>query len=499
MPLISSNDLDAFATVPHCLDNQFLPRDALAQVYRNERRLGSAVRARASTVRREYVRSLLYSPEVILNRAFVFNEPAVYSDIRDHPESMASLINDKRLTILLLHEEPSLSAIMDNPTFEISRDGKRAWRRFLTVYGDAQQRYLKLSQDESEAVTSRFPDFVRVLFRLDLPDTRMIELFKPVAIAGYTPQGLGEFKAFLDEQRKQWIDSGASITRTSFYKRFIMPDGADISKPSIDPGKPYAFELKLLADLAYGHNTPTTLRRQSFIATQMPSPLCLPPQLFSRGPAFGHLGSGTAGGVCDRAMTDAGWYYESAEAFLVPDWAELTASDIQTIQSWPEWVSFRTAQRAVANVATADQFDTRLAEMFAALGGFQGKLAREIQDPGKALNRVKMGAKVLKLVVRPVVTWAGKQLLPGLASEIMSEVVQEGIEFAIDISIDFLDRRHEEHHEQAVETFVSHTEGVRQNVAASIHATSPRMEAVEAIAQRPSPPAPETKSPAQKA
>jgi hypothetical protein len=499
MPLITSDDLDAFATVPHCLDNQFLPRDVLAQVYRRKRRLRGAMRVRSSAVRREYVRSLIYSPEVIINRAFVLNEPAVYSDVRDHPESMASLINDRRLTILLLDDEPSLSAVMDDPPFEISRGGKRAWRSFLATHGDAHQRYLKLSSDQTEAVKGRFPNFVRTLFRMELPDSRLVELFKPVAIGGYTPQRLGEFKAFLEEQRKQWIDSGAKITRTTFYERFIMPAGADITKPNIDPGKPYAFELKLLADLAYGHNTPTTLRRQSFIATQMPSPLCLPPDLFNRGPAFSHLGTATAGDVFDRATADERWYYESAEAFLVPDWAELTADDVQVIQSWPEWVNFRTAQRAVANVPTPDQFDARLADMFAALSEFQGKLAGEIQDPAKTLHRVETGAKILKLVVRPVIMWAGQQLLPSLAGEIIKEVVQEGIEFAIDISIDFLDRRHEEHHEQAVDAFVSHAEGVRQNVAASIQASSPRMEAVKAIAQRHSLPAADTKSPAQKA
>jgi hypothetical protein len=257
--------------------------------------------------------------------------------------------------------------------------------------------------------------------------------------------------------------------------------------------------LKLLADLAYGHNTPTTLRRQSFIATQMPSPLCLPPDLFSRGPAFGHLKTGTAGDVCDRAMADPGWYYETAEAFLVPDWAELTAEDIQKIQSWPEWINFRTAQQAVADVERPDEFDTRLQELFGALSAFQAKLAREIDDQSSTLGRVKAGAKILKLVVRPIITWGGQILVPGLAGLIVTEVAQRGVEFAIDVSIDFVDHRHERHHEQDVERFVSHTEGVRQNVAATIQASSSRMQAVETIAQQPSLAPPDTKSSAQKA
>jgi len=486
MPLITSSELDAFATVPHCLDNQFLPRDVLAKIYKGEARHRNGLRSRSAAARREYIRSLLYSPEVIINRAFIFNEPAVYTDVRDHPDSVASLINDKRLTVLLLGSEPSLSAIMDSPTFELNKNGVKAWRKLLATYGDDHLRYLKLNNDESEAVTGRFPAFVRQLFRLELADNRMVELFKPVAIDGYTPQGLGEFKMFLTKEGVPWIDSGCKITRSTFYERFIMPSGVDSSKPNIDPNKPYAFELKLLADLAYGHNTPTTLRRQSFIATQMPSPLSLPPDLFSRGPGFQRLSSDTAEGVCERAIGDDEWYYESAEAFLVPDWAKLTAADVRLIQSWPEWTSFRLAQQAVADVATPDQFDGRIADLFAALSQFQARLAVEIEDPATGLHRVKAGAKIFKVVVRPVVTWAGHVLLPGLAEQLLTEVVQEGIEFAVDVGINFLDQRQEQHHARAVESFVAHTEGVRQNVAASIHANSARMASIEAIAQQPS-------------
>lgn len=499
MPLILSNELDAFATVPHCLDNQFLPREVLVDIYKGRQQLDRGLRARAAAVRREYVRSLLYSPEVIINRAFVLNEPAIYRDVRDHPDSVASLINDKRLTILLLGNEPNLPAIIDNHRFGVSEDGEKAWRDFLATHGDVDLRYLKLSSDESEAITSRFPNFVRALFRQELTDSRMIELFKPVAIDGYTPQKLGEFKNFLEEQRRQWIDAGAEITRSTFYERFIMPDGMNSPRPNIDPAKPYAFELKLLADLAYGHNTPTTLRRQSFIATQMPSPLCLPPDLFSRGPAFGHLKTGTAGDVCDRAMADRGWYYETAEAFLVPDWAELTAEDVQKIQSWPEWINFRVAQQAVADVERPDEFDARLQEIFTALGAFQAKLAREIDNPNKTLGRVKAGAKLLKLVVRPLITWGGQILVPNLAGLILTEVAQRGVEFAVDVSIDFIDHRYERHHEQEVESFVSHAEGVRQNVAASIEASASRMQSIEEIARQPSLAPSDTESSAQKA
>jgi hypothetical protein len=499
MPVINSTQLDAFATIPHCLDNQFLPREVLAKIYIDDLPVSKAMRARQTAVRREYIRSLLYSPEVIINRAFALNEPAVFGDVRKYPSSMASLINNDRLTILLLNDEPSLSAVMDNPTFQMSEHGKKAWLSYLARYGDAEQRYLKLSDDEGEAVTSRFPAFIRQLLRLELADNRLIELFKPVAVDGYTPEKLDAFKAFLQNEAEPWLRDGPSITRSTFYRHFIMPDGADISKPNIDSGKRYSFELKLLADLAYDHNTPTALRRQSFIPTQMPSPLCLPPDLFSRGPAFGHLDAGTAEGICDRTLSGNEWYYESQETFIVPDWAKLTAEDVCLIQSWPEWTNFRTTQRAVADVIAPDQFDARLRDFFDALRAFQGRLAREIDTPGSALRHIKIGAKILKLVVRPVITWAGQLLLPGVASQILTEVVQEGVEFAIDISIDFLDQRHDQQRGMAIESYISRTDGVRQNVAANIQESPHRLRAVERIAEEPAIAVTDTATSAQKA
>ena len=83
MPTIGSTQLDAFATFPQCADNQFLPLSALKGLYRDNMSLRKATREREQAVRREYMRALVYSPEVVLNRAYAINEPQIFQDVRD--------------------------------------------------------------------------------------------------------------------------------------------------------------------------------------------------------------------------------------------------------------------------------------------------------------------------------------------------------------------------------------------------------------------------------
>src|SRR4051794_29120614 len=173
MPQIKSTELDAFATMPQCLDNQFLPRPVLERVYAGTSTVRDETKARETAARREYVRSLLYSPEIIVNRAFAVNEPAVFEDVIKYPEAVATLIRNKRLTILLLRDETSLTGFMEDPRVVKDKRGVEAWRRFLSRYGEADQRFLRLSPAESEAITGRFPSFVDQLLRLRFTDERL--------------------------------------------------------------------------------------------------------------------------------------------------------------------------------------------------------------------------------------------------------------------------------------------------------------------------------------
>jgi hypothetical protein len=487
MPVIRSAQLDAFATFPQCADNQFLPLGALKDLYRGNVPLKKALQERQRAVRREYMRALVYSPEVVINRAYAINEPQIFQDVRDQPGSVAELAANGWLTIQLLGNENNLEDVIDHAEFSRDPNGQRAWRNYLDRFGDSQLRYLKLSGNQTEAVTDRFPTMVRKLLRVDeMGSERLSTLFESVAIDDPSPANLDAFKKFLDENGRPWVEgkSAKQLTRNSFYRQFVFPDNiVDTSQLTIDSGKGFAYELKLIADLAYNNNIPTTLRRQSFIPMGLPNPLCLPSDLFGGGLGESEIAPDVAAGVSDGLLEEER-AYTSQEAFLIPEWADLTVKDVCAIRTWPEWREFDQSFRSLVDSASPDQFFQQVSVLNSALEIFHGRLSREIEDDrGGALRHLRAGSKGLLCVLHPVLTWAGMMLVGPAAAEIVASAANAAVEFAIDISIGFVEERHREAHAAEIEGFMYRAAGVRKNVSAVLETAAQRRE-VERIAER---------------
>jgi hypothetical protein len=489
MPVIGSTQLDAFATFPQCADNQFLPLGALKGLYRDKMPLKKATRERERAVRREYMRALVYSPEVVLNRAYAINEPQIFQDVRDQPLDVAELVANGWITIQLLDDEEDMSQIIDDAAFPRDVNGRKAWRQFLRQFGDSQLRYLKLDHSESQAVTNRFPNMVRKLLRVDEMDPeQLVELFKAVAIDGYSAERLDEFKRFLREKGEPWVrgKTPAQLARNDFYRQFIFSDDAtDTSRAEIDPRKLFAYELKLIVDLAYNNNLPATLLRQSFIPMALPSPLCLPSDLFGRGLGQSRVAPSVATGVSDGLLQQE-VIYKSQETFMIPEWAELTVRDVREIRAWPEWREFDNSFRSLVDSIAPDQFFQRVSELNAALEIFHGRLSREIESNDSGLRHLRAGSKVLLSVLHPVLIWAGTPVVGPGAVEILASAVHGAVEWGIDISIGFLEDRHREAHSAEIEGFMYPAAGVRKNVCATLETAAQRRE-VERIAERPRP------------
>lgn len=489
MPTIGSTQLDAFATFPQCADNQFLPLGALKGLYRDKMSLRKATREREQAVRREYMRALVYSPEVVLNRAYAINEPQIFQDLRKHPSDVAELVANGWLTIQLLDDEEDMSHIIDGAAFSRDVDGQKAWRQFLRQFGDSQLRYLKLDHSESQAVTNRFPNMVRKLLRVDEMDPeQLVELFKGVAIDGYSLERLDEFKRFLNEKGEPWVrgKTPTELKRNDFYRQFVFPDdAADTSRAEIDPHKLFAYELKLIVDLAYNNNLPATLLRQSFIPMELPSPLCLPSDLFGRGLGQSRVASSVATGVSDGLLQQE-IIYKSQETFMIPEWAELTVRDVREIRAWPEWREFDNSFRSLVDSIAPDQFFQRVSELNAALEILHGRLSREIKSDDSGLRHLRAGSKVLLSVLHPVLIWAGTPVVGPGAAEILATAVHGAVEWGIDISIGFVEERHREAHSAEIEGFMYRAAGVRKNVSSALETAAQRRE-VERIAERPAP------------
>ena len=76
------DDLDRVVSVPQAFDNQWVPDEVLSEALRAGRRPNDdqLEKKRTAYVRREYLRSLVNSGQVVINRAFLYNNPAIYRD-----------------------------------------------------------------------------------------------------------------------------------------------------------------------------------------------------------------------------------------------------------------------------------------------------------------------------------------------------------------------------------------------------------------------------------
>src|ERR1700722_8101313 len=79
---ITNRDLDPVAVVAQCLDNQWVPADLLATMVERGWSLTTpgVAKRKLQDSRHEYLRALLNSQQVIVNRAFFGNNRVVYQD-----------------------------------------------------------------------------------------------------------------------------------------------------------------------------------------------------------------------------------------------------------------------------------------------------------------------------------------------------------------------------------------------------------------------------------
>jgi hypothetical protein len=487
MPQITSAQLDAFATFPQCADNQFLPADTLTALSERRLTLKEAHREREVAVRREYIRAFVYSPEVVLNRAFAINEPQIFRDVESDPDSVGDLVAEGRLTIQLLGDEADLRQVLESSTFDRSAAGVLAWEEFLRSYGDGSLRYLKLNSRETGGVIKRFPNMVRTLMRIDeMNDSDAEAIYRAVAREA-TREGFDAFREFLRQTGEPWVRGRkpTELYRSDVYKKFVLPDGADASAFAIDPDKPFALELKLIADLAYNNNVPATLLRQSFIPMDMPNPLCLPEELYGRRIGDSTLREDVASGVVDHMLGER-VTYAAQQAFLVPEWADLTVADVCAIHTWPEWRLFDQSFRLIVDAESPDDFSDRLNRFSLALESFHGRLAREIESTSSgSLQRLRAGSRLLTFIIHPVLTLGGHAIgLPELSGIVAENASGATLEFGLDLGIRFFEGRHRDMHAREIEQFQIRAAGVRKNLSAQIIETAAHAREIERQAEQ---------------
>lgn len=331
--LAEAADLDSLAVVAQSLDNQWVPGELLRQMLQRGRSLDDVRTERAAMVRGEYLRALVNSPQVIVNRAYVYNNEAVFGDFRhagpDRDAFKALLAGG--VIVPFLFDEPSP---VEEPDFAVGA-GLEAWRQ---VVQEARPTCARLSWDDDrnrryirEQLQHRFAAFAQGLNLLD-----------PAVLArdlGQDPDDDGSraLRARLTQIVHWCADvagEGRLVTREELYRNFVVADGTETTEGRYDVTKPFAADIKQIVDLAYNVNLPDALDR--FPLTPVDSPRRTALQEW-------HLRAQQASTVTPEELVDLlrRTAFDVVQSGLVIEsLSELSLAEVRAVREEEAWASY---------------------------------------------------------------------------------------------------------------------------------------------------------------
>jgi hypothetical protein len=254
---ITAGKLNQGAIVPQALDNQWAPTKVLKSLSNRGKPLVNW-KDRKKAVLSEWRRALVYAPQVVVNRAALFNNSVVVEDYSgENKKHFQELLSRQVIVDYLLTEE----APDQRPSFDISEE---KWMRWVDVIQNTNLACVRLDwgrqDDDFKNISAVFHGYIQ---SLNMPDRtehltsafkipkRQRENFrsKLIEVAGY---------AF------NIASQGKNIVRNDLYKKFVCEDGSRIDDGYYDKDKPFAIQLKEIFDLRYTVNLPDALGRYAF-------------------------------------------------------------------------------------------------------------------------------------------------------------------------------------------------------------------------------------------
>jgi hypothetical protein len=365
--LIGPDNLEADAVVPQCLDNQYVSDLVFSKMVERgvDYRDREIAELREKDFRTEFIRSLVYSSQVIIQRAFFKNSEFLYKNyLPENGENLrafARLMREKAVVPYLFKE----SSLRDNLEFDVSKDGDRATRALLDEVGD-EVTCVRLAVDDAtnERATSSMATEFGV--RMKRPDNMNDEQRNAMASELFAdPQRLQEegmwqaFDAAIDslmdssnaKSRQLRKSSNKLLTRQDVYRDNFIVEGKDdenvvlgrFKRPG--PDNPFLLELKKYVDLVYNTNLPDHLKRYTFTPANMPSRMAL-----QDAPGEGYRHEQLSTLVSDGDALESirrTFMAHSQKAMSLPSLRHLKVADVLELRGLPEWDSFKESQAQI--------------------------------------------------------------------------------------------------------------------------------------------------------
>jgi hypothetical protein len=374
LELIGPDALEADAVVPQCLDNQYVSDSVFLDMvtrgvdYHDKR----VQAAREADFRNEFIRSLVYASQVVVQRAYLKNSDFLYKNFHpsegDSLQAFANLVRSGAM-VPFLFKERSLAEGLD---FSTRSDGDIAVQALLAEIGDDGQAVRLAVQDAPNEAKAKSMEtaFGTGLSRLGHLDDQQRNAMASELFAD--PSRLQEADAWdvfndaVDDLARASMDITAHkrrrhragdplvrsphVARQDVYDRYFAHDGhpdnathGRFRRPGSDA--PFLVELKKYVDLVYNVNLPDHLHRYTFTPTNLPSRLALqdaPGEGFSHEQISQRLTDPEAIEYVRRVFQS-----RAQGAMALPLLRDLTMADVVEIRLMPEWAVFKDAQGAI--------------------------------------------------------------------------------------------------------------------------------------------------------
>jgi len=405
--IIKPDDLDSLATSPQCIDNQFIPQalferltkknkplkqviDRILEEHGGDPFLGPAdkdANLLLRTERNEYNRSLLYSRQLVVNRAAFWNTAnLVVSALSDDVEGLSELICNGAI-VPYLYKEDTFEQPPEN--FDLLL-GEKAMNRLIGKLGTRTIKCVRLSPSrndndaQTKALATRFRiEFTKIL-EIDYRDqvNNMLQILLPEnvsddIISGLNQQVLEVANKVDVEKRNQFVG------REQLYQWFIVEPNTKVSHGYYRSG-PFVFTIKKWVDAIYNSNLPDALGILSFVPEGFPTAYDLG-MVWSLGKKKKKIftGSEMIDEVVDRARNEVMWrgwnvFLKNANLMCLPAADQLTHKDLIEIREFNAWQQMmKTLDIFLDPISVGGKFDynNSVAEMFAAFEQFNRALS----------------------------------------------------------------------------------------------------------------------------
>ncbi len=490
--LIGPESLEADAVVPQCLDNQFVSDETFELMLRRGLDYtDSAIKdRRKNAFRNEFVRSLVYSSQVVIQRAYFTNSDFLYENyLPTRPkdlEAFAQLVRSGAIVPFLFTE----SSLSENLQFDLSSEGRTATRTLLEELAD-DVTCVRLSPNDVEnrkRTAQMSTEFGHALTRFRWLDDESlnamaVELFRsPDKLHS---AGFERFGSSLQELAKTAFAMD-SVTRNELYKKYFAFDGRGehvaagrFRSPSED--EPFLFELKKLVDLAYNVNLPDHLGRYTFTPLDLPSRMAL-----QDAPGTGYTHEQISSLLTDDDMMEQlrrAVAAHTQRAMSLPLLANLTTADVIAIRALPEWDAFRLAQaRLLKNPLEAlenfAQFESAFEEFQASMSDWYQTTYHRQRTEDRYCNFVSIA---LSIGGRTII--AGSGLSPvekAVAGEAAARVIPQRVKgYAAKLMVGVYDlgrRRLDSQRSYTIELMQTNEELLKEDVEGFLHKVTGKAE-----------------------